>query len=307
MRRRGVAVGVAVALSTTTGSGLARDTSGQLTTTNLSTPTKLLSRSAGPERIGVGHVERLRESLSERDWAVMRDVARLRLVTAQQLERLHFADLHETSSPVVRRRVLGRLVRARVLATLVRRIGGVRAGSEGLVYYLDTAGQRLLATDGTARRMDPPGERYLRHVLAVAGVYVDLVELGRLGGLWLDRFDAEPASWWSDGHGGRLKPDAYVVVTSEAHRDSWWIEVDRATESLPTIRRKLVTYTDFYNRGQLGPGGVMPWVLITVPDAKRLSQIVRLIPQLSPQAGELFTVALHNDTADVIVRKLHQP
>ena len=41
---------------------------------------------------------------------------------------------------VVRRRVLGRLVQARVLGTLERRIGGVRAGSQGLVFFLDVAG-----------------------------------------------------------------------------------------------------------------------------------------------------------------------
>jgi hypothetical protein len=298
MRRRGVAIGVAVALSTSMRSGLARGGSGSLTTPNLSGPTKLLSRSAGPERVRAGHVGRLRDALSERDWAVMRDVARLRLVTAKQLERLHFAALSETSGPVVRRRVLGRLVRERVLATLARRIGGVRAGSAGLVYYLDTAGQRLLAVDGTARRMDAPGERYLWHVLAVAGIYVDLVERARSGGLRLDRFDAEPASWWPDGRGGRLKPDAYVVVASETHRDSWWVEVDLATESLPTLGRKLTAY--------VGPGKIMPWVLVTVPDAKRYSDVVRLIRQLPLQTDELFTVAVHNDAAEVIMRRLGQ-
>ena len=303
---RGVAIGVALASSAPAQSDLANGILEPITTGKLSTSTRLLSRAGGPGRVRTGHVERLRESLSGRDWAVMQDVARLRLATSKQLERLHFAELLGASRSVVRRRVLGRLVQERVLATFERRIGGERAGSEGLIYYLDTAGQRLLAADGSVRRMQPPGERYVRHVLAVAGVFVDLTERAREGGLLLDRFEAEPGSWWPDGRGGRLKPDGYTRVSSSDHFDSWWLEVDLATEHLPTIKRKLAVYGDFYMRGQLGPDKVMPLVLVTVPNAKRCSEIDRLIRQLPLQTGELFTVALHNDAAEAIVRRLSQ-
>ena len=257
--------------------------------------------------MSAARLDALRESLSERDWAVIRDVTKLRMATGTQLERLHFTELSEASGPVVRRRVLARLVRWEVLTTLERRIGGVRAGSSGLVYALDIAGKRLVTEDARATRPSLPGVRYMRHVLAVTELYVALVERARLGELRLDHFDAEPASWRRDGRGGHLKPDASVRVSSAAHFDSWWIEVDLATEHVPTIRRKLMTYVEFYNRGQLGPDNIMPWVLVVVPDVKRYSDIVRLIPQLSPQASELFTVVLHNDAADVVMRKLHQP
>src|SRR5690349_7805004 len=65
---------------------------------------------------GVGEVSPgpVGEGLSERDWALVRDVARLRLATGAQLERLHFAQLGEPSRSVVRRRVLRRLVGLRV-------------------------------------------------------------------------------------------------------------------------------------------------------------------------------------------------
>jgi hypothetical protein len=236
----------------------------------------------------------------------VKDVARLRLVTGAQLERLHFAELADTSRPVVRRRVLGRLVRARVLATLERRIGGVRAGSSGLVYALDIAGKRLMAEDGRATRPGVPGERHVRHVLAVSQLYVDLVEMERAGELGLEQFEAEPASWWPDGRSGRLKPDAHALVANSDYSDHWWVEVDLATEHLPTIKSKLVAYLDFDKLGQLGPGGIMPWVLVTVPDAMRCSGIDRLIHQLQGRASELFTVALHNDAAEVIMGRLNQ-
>jgi Replication-relaxation len=305
MRGRGVAVGVAVASSASTRSDLARGGSGSNSQGNLLPLSFDKARSGG--YVGAARLAWLRERLSERDWVVTRDVARLRLVTGAQLERLHFTELSAASGPVVRRRVLGRLVRWGVLATLARRIGGERAGSVGLVYTLEIAGKRLVAGDMRATRPGLPGVRYVRHVLAVAEVYVALVERTRLVGMRVDRFDAEPASWWSDGHGGRLKPDAFVRVASEEHTDSWWVEVDLATEHLPTIRRKLMTYLDFYNRGQLGPDEIMPWVLITVPDAKRYSDIVRLIRQLARRAENLFTVALHDDATEVIMRRLNEP
>lgn len=304
MRDLGVAVGVAVASSTSGGSYLARRGLSRNSQGNLSSWSSPTTRSAG--YVGAARVDYLREALSEREWAVVRDVARLRLATGTQLERLRFADLADTSRPVVRRRVLGRLVEARVLATLERRIGGVRAGSSGLIYALNAAGKRLMAIEGRPARPGIPGERHVRHVLAIGQLYVDLVELDRAGQFVLEQFAAEPASWWSDGQGGRLKPDAYVLVASDEHRDHWWVEVDLATEHLPTLKRKLMTYLDFYNRGQLGPGGIMSWVLVTVPDAKRCSDVVRMIHQLPPQAAELFTVAIHNDAADAIMRTLHQ-
>jgi hypothetical protein len=266
-----------------------------------------MARSAGPMRAGRAYVEAVRESLSERDWTVIRDVARVRLATGNQLERLHFSELANPSRAVVRRRVLGRLVKLRVLATLERRIGGVRAGSSGLAYHLDTAGLRLLAGEAGARRMTPPGERFVRHTLAVTELLVTLAEQARAGAGRVERFAAEPASWWPDGLGGRLKPDAHIAVRNKDHTDHWWVEVDRATEHLTTLARKLAVYLDFDNRGQLGPSGAMPWVLITVPDDKRYSDIARLISQLPEADQGLFTVAVHDDAARVIMRRLRQP
>jgi hypothetical protein len=304
MRDRGVAIGVAVALRSIQRSGLVRAIPGSITTGKLSTSTGLMSRSAWPGRVRAGHVERLRETLSKREWAVLRDVARLRLVTGAQLERLHFAELTAPSRAVVRRRVLGRMVEARVLATLERRVGGVRAGSKGFVYHVDTAGKRLLVA-GTVRSREPPGERYVRHVLAVAGLYVDLAEAAQEGELRLDRFDAEPASWWPDGQGGTLKPDGYVAVSAATHTDHWWVEVDLTTEHLPTLKRKFMVYVNFWQSGQLGPGNIVPRVLVTVLDTKRYSEVVRLIRQLPAESEKLFVVSVSKDAARVIVRCLN--
>jgi hypothetical protein len=293
-----VAVGVAVASS---GAGRLASPGASIPPNS---PRKLLPSSyedKSPRYVSVGRLDELRERLSERDLALVHDVARLRLATSTQLERLHFADV----SAVVRRRVLGRLVQWRVLCTLERRVGGVRAGSAGLVFALDVAGQRLVS-DERARRPRLPGVRHVRHVLAVAELYVNLMEAAHGGELRLEAFRAEPASWWPDGRGGVLKPDAYLAVSNSANVDHWWVEVDLATEHLPTLKRKLAVYLEFWRNGQLGPEGVMPRVLVTVPDAERYSGVVRLIRQLPSGAENLIIVALAKDATEMIVRCLNQ-
>lgn len=305
MRSQGVVTGIAVASSADARPGLAYGASGPNSAGNVSELPSRNFRSGG--YVTAARLDTLREAMSERDWAVVHDVARLRLITGAQLERLHFADLAGASRPVVRRRVLGRLVRARILATLMRRIGGVRAGSAGLVYYLDTAGWRLLARDGTARRTGPPSERYVRHRLAVTDADVSLTEAARAGGFQLVAFAAEPASWWPDGQRGRLKPDAHAAVAAAAHTDHWWVEVDLATEHGPALKRKLAAYVTFWQSGQLGPGGTMPRVLVTMPDTKRYSDTVQLIHQLPMESENLFVVALAKDATTVIVRCLNEP
>ena len=225
----------------------------QIRTGNLSSLSASTTRSGGLRR-AAGHVERLRESLSERDWAVMRDVARLRLVTGEQLERLHFAELTEPSRPVVRRRVLGRLVQARVLATLERRIGGVRAGSAG-PGLLPRCRRATAPGHGRAsRRMDPPGERYVRHVLAVAGVFVDLTERARAGkpdGSTLrgraSLLVARRA--WRPAEARRLR--AVAERRSQRLTGGWrWIW---QPSTCPRSNASSMAYLTSTERGQLGP------------------------------------------------------
>ncbi|MCA1704568.1 MAG: replication-relaxation family protein, partial [Actinobacteria bacterium] len=113
------------------------------------------------------------------------------------------------------------------------------------------------------RRPAQVGERFLAHALAVSELYVTVTTGTAVAGMELEAFDTEPASWWPDGLGGWLKPDAYLVLDTHGARWHLWAEVDRATESLPTIRRKLDSYMEFYQRGCLGPNGVMPRVLVS--------------------------------------------
>ncbi|MEV6446363.1 replication-relaxation family protein [Amycolatopsis sp. NPDC051716] len=270
-----------------------------------------MSGGSRPARVRQAHLDWLAERLSPRDQAILLDLGRVRLLTSSQLERIHFVELSGRSRAVVRARVLKRLVDWRVIVSLPRRVGGLAGGgSSEAVFALDSAGQRLYrqwaaeTMPERVRRPSLPSERFVSHVLTVAELYVQAVEASRAGMLTLDHFAAEPDAWVHDGLGGWLKPDAVLVVHSAAAEDSWWIEVDKATEHVPTLRRKLSVYLDFVRRGQLGPGGVVPRVLLTVPSAVRLDALRDVIAHLPEPASKLFVPVLEERAIPTVAEVL---
>ncbi|WP_460015850.1 replication-relaxation family protein, partial [Mycobacterium avium] len=88
-------------------------------------------KSRAKRRMNAPDVEELASRLSERDIAILGSIAEHQFLTAHQVEVLHFADLPAAGNRIARR-TLARLRDHRLLGTLKRRIGGVRAGSGGL-------------------------------------------------------------------------------------------------------------------------------------------------------------------------------
>lgn len=267
-----------------------------------------------PKRVRANHVAWVRERMSERDWKILELVNRLHLVTGLQVERVIFTPLSPNSRIVARSRTLSRLVCWRILSRLPRRVGGPKRGSSVAVYALDSAGQWLLnerANHSTERAMirrpGTPGERFTAHTLAVSELYVQLVEAEQARLLRVRTFQAEPASWWSTGRGGWLKPDTYFVVSNSRSDYLWWAEIDRATESLPTIERKLRAYLDFEHQGLAGPRGALPRVLIAVPDERRRTAVSEVVARLPEPARELFTVVVASMAVDVVVAVMEPP
>jgi len=265
-------------------------------------------------RLAASHVEWTRDRLSPRDWQIIEAVNRLRLLTGEQIERLFFADLRLGRSRIASRsRALHRLVSWRVLVPLPRRIGGVGHGSTTLVFALDSTGQRLarerlIATNRAARvrRPGPPGERTVRHILATSEACVSLTELSRAHGFGLSVFLAEPASWWPNGLGGYIKPDAYAVVSWGDIRDHWWLELDLATESMPAVKRQLLSYLDFVQRGQLGPGKIMPRVIVGTTTDARCQAISALAQRLPSPAQGLFRIVQTDEIASTVYQVLRE-
>jgi Replication-relaxation len=256
----------------------------------------------------------LRERLSERDLAIVRQVAELRLMSARQIQAIHFPDAeHENDAAAMRarQRVLRRLCRERLLVALERRIGGIRAGSAGLVLALGPVGQRVLAVDGPRQRSHEPTWRFVDHTLAIAQLIVDLSLAARQGRLDVLTSHAEPQSWRQfSGLGGRqwLRPDAFLVLGVGAYELRWFIEVDRASESLPTVLRKCQLYADYYQSGdeQTGHGGVFPRVCWIVPDEHRAERLRAALARDRQLPAPLFVVTTDEQALTTLTTRINK-
>lgn len=254
-------------------------------------------------------VAALAAELTVRDQAIVQSLDRLRLASGEQLRRLHFPN-GEPTQPRKARRTLRRLTERRVLVRLDRTIGGERSGSAGFIYALDVAGQRLASACGPAggrriRRPWTPGAPYVAHQLAVSELYVRLAEAARGGGLQLLDFWAEPLCWRRfAGLGGArtvLKPDAFVRVAAGRLEHLAFVEVDRATQSAPTIGRKLQTYRRYAQAGtEQERWGVFPTVLLLAPTEARQALLVAVAGAQPAESWPLFRVAAFDDAVDVL-------
>lgn len=247
-------------------------------------------------RLGRRGLRGLQEELSQRDQDVIADVRRFRLLSGQQLSCLHFAA--SASGARSARRVLARLTEHALLVRLQRRVGGVRAGSDGFVYALGPVGDRLLAGDKPRRRAREVSDGFLRHTLAVADVYVSLRAAERSGGLHLLAIETEPSSWRrvSSTYGSDwLKPDLITVVAQGDLEVHSFVEVDLGTEHRAALARKLTAYEQALRSGEEERRrGLFPQVIWLVPDVARIKVISRLAAQLSCTSG-LHRAELQSD------------
>ncbi|WP_369042455.1 replication-relaxation family protein [Streptomyces sp. Midd1] len=257
-----------------------------------------------PLSISPARVERLRARLSPRDFAVLASLNRVRLLSLTQIRRLAVTD----GSPRARTRraqlMMTRLTKLGVVVRFSRIIGGVRAGSSGYIYGLSGLGQAVLNTDGPLggrrRRVWESKPYFQDHMLAVAELYVQLVERHRVGATELLAYDAEPANWRHfTGSGGELvqiKPDAYVRIGRAATEYSAFIEVDLSTETLPTIQKKSQRYIDYWRSGMEQQWrGVFPKVVWLVETERRRERIAGVIGKLALDGQALFDVGLLDD------------
>lgn len=233
-------------------------------------------------------------SLSDRDRAVLESLRELRLLTTALLRRLHFihqpesaeedgiegpdkGHAAEAAAAVAAMRVLGRLEARGLVARLMRRIGGVRAGSSGIIWQLGATGERLLRVihgEPRRKRYVEPSALFVDHTLAVAEAAVRLRELDRQGAVELVAVETEPSAWRSflAPHGARstLKPDLFAITASGEFEDHWFIEVDRATEHPSVVMRKAQVYERYAATGaHQAEHELFPAVVWVVPDAKR--------------------------------------
>jgi hypothetical protein len=249
--------------------------------------------------------------LSGRDRQIVEAAVRLRLVSGKQLERLFFTEIEDAATRArIARRTLARLAECGLLGRLERRVGGVRAGAAGYVYFATSAGQRLVAYwqgQGLRRPREryEPSRAFARHALGISESYVRLIEAQRARQVELLDFQAEPACWRAfTGPAGVcwLKPDAFVRLTvdpqSELHA---FLEIDCATEGRTTLTRKARAYLTAW---QAGIGSqVFPRVVWITTSQRRVQLLVEVCGALPAEAWKLFAVTTPERALEVLTGK----
>lgn len=207
-------------------------------------------------RLSAAALDRIRDRLSDRDRAILASVDQHQFLTAGQIELLHFATIAPQARGRITRRALARLRGLRVLDTLDRRIGGTRAGSQGFIYHVGVAGDRLLERPrGRSGRLRyEPTTRFVDHRLAIAEAHIGLITAQRAGVIDLVDSAVEPASWrhyTGIGSARRtLKPDLFAeTATGDELVRAWFIEIDCGSEHIPTVLDKCREYEAYRQTG----------------------------------------------------------
>lgn len=249
-------------------------------------------------------LEQLQARLSPRDLAVLDSLKQFRLATIADLQRLHFHQhTSDDSASRTARRTLARLTEVDVVTRLQRRIGGFRSGSAGHIYTLTPTGHRVLG-DAQRKRRHEPGAHHVAHTLAITDLASRLSELARGSSFEVSTMQSEPTCWRSTADNSLIvKPDLFVQLADETDELSWFIEIDRSTESSTVLKRKLATYTDYWNSGrEQQTTGVFPKTLWIAPDTDRANFIRRAITEGDRIEPRLFTVTTADKALDILTQ-----
>ena len=137
---------------------------------------------------------------------------------------------------------------------------------------------------------------FLQHTLAIAGTRLQLEAMSRDGRLELISVTTEPRNWrpFLAGNGSPevLKPDLHGVTAVGDYEDHWFIEVDRGTESLPTLLKKCHLYQRYAAAGieqeKVGVFPIVVWLIPTKGRRDRLQAAITADPKLDHR---LFRIA----------------
>lgn len=264
-------------------------------------PTVSLPRSGNPRP---ARARATRSRLLERDRQILQSLADFRLLTGRQLGQLHVHSANPLTAARRSRAVLHRLIELGVITRLERRIGGIRAGSEGHVYGLTGLGRAVLALDGQpvhGRTVWETRPDFQDHLLAIGELYVGLREQERqTGRAELLSFQTEPTAWrFFTGPAGErlpLKPDAFVALGVGDYEQQAFVEIDRGTESLPTLLRKCRRYLAYWRSGdEQRRHGVFPRVWWLLDEPRRLTRLSNQVASFSSDEQQLFGLGLAVD------------
>lgn len=263
-------------------------------------------------RLGKRQLLDLIDRLSERDFEILISLKSAKYLLTGQIQRLHITEA-STKSAAIRAttRAMKKLTNFGLVKTFKRRIGGIRAGSASYVWHLTEAGQRLLDLKDNAeqirrsRRYLEPSFVHMRHTLAIAECYVQLVEISRRHKkVVLASVEWEPDCWrpyTQDGHDLQLKPDLFAITYNDGYEDRWFIELDLNTEALPVVLDKCKRYYQYFRTGiEQRQHEVFPLTIWIVPDENRKQKLMDGLKETLQKASKLFLVITPEEFEAVI-------
>lgn len=239
---------------------------------------KAVIRSEGRSgRVGAAAVAALASRLTERDRLVALDCYEHRVLTTEQLRRLHFGAASKA------RRRLALLYQLRVLDRF-RPPTRHGEGSSPYHWILDEAGAHIVAQALGAERSELrwrhqaaiaiASSSTLTHQLEVNELFTGLADEARQAGGRL-------AVWWGERRclaalGGQAAPDGYGRLELPGQRPaSFLLELDRATEQHERLRQKARRYTRALPRSELATDD--PVVIVAVPSPARRDNLARAL------------------------------
>ncbi|WP_079149162.1 replication-relaxation family protein [Streptomyces agglomeratus] len=251
-------------------------------------------------RLTASRLSQLADSLTEWERQVLRLLATCHLATADQVARGVFGGHRSATAQRLAHRHLLRLTQLGLTRFFTDQSRVRWPGRPGHVHALTTAGVKLTegaATPGARQRSNwRPADAFLTHRLAITELYVRLVEEARTGRATVREFRAETDAWrtYRNPLSGRpcyVRPDALLRVVTAGLELSWFIELDRATESPRRIDAKCRAYRSYELSGmEQGRYGIFPGVIFIVPDQPRAGVIQRVISQQPAEARGLYVV-----------------
>ncbi|MEV7874174.1 replication-relaxation family protein [Microbacterium sp. NPDC089188] len=267
-------------------------------------------------RTGAGP-SRLRElylSLSARDHHILDFLSRHRYASTTHLRDVFFAG-HATTTAGTRAciRVLHRLLRDRLVARLERRVGGSARGSAASIWYLDAVGERLTRPEQTSRRrFASVSTLFLEHTLAITDTHVTLITQAQATGAELERVEIESQAWrpFLTTHATPtvLKPDLYAHLSTPDYDDHYYLEIDRASESIPVVLGQCRLYTAYRATGRAQTEhGVFPRVVWIVPTQRRADRLTAAIHAEQDLPDRLFTVITTTQFAATLTSDVAAP
>jgi len=219
-------------------------------------------------RPSADQASRLASRLTERDRRIALDCYDHRILTTEQLRRLHFHNRR------VAQRRLGELYQLGVLERF-RPVWRQGEGSTPYHWLLDHAGTQIVAAliELPAAQLNwrrdhshaLASSSKLNHQLAVNDFFSRLAEDARACGGAL-------AEWWGErraaaAFAGRLAPDGYGRLQLKNESTSFLLELDRGTEPHQRLREKTDRYTRELPQSDLAHQ--QPLVLLLTPTPTR--------------------------------------